>query len=192
MQQAGHDWFNGLKQHIAECRAKKPLVDRAKLTIEHEMDCRIIGGSLLGWFRRFGPRLLQERAMLTHLNTEWEKDPFIIITSQQAGLVAAKEVLEGGADRVAMLYPREFKEWLTGHPDDEYQWHVHISSQIRPMDDHMLALAQQYPIGEGESCILHEESTTCGKLFARGGVSLWKTDGKDVALLEEALTHWVS
>jgi len=49
MQQQGQDWFNGLKRFVEECRVKHPIANRDDLKVEEEMQCRIIGGSLIAW-----------------------------------------------------------------------------------------------------------------------------------------------
>ncbi len=111
MKTEGKKWFAGLRTFIGECREKCPIVERAVLSAEDENQCQIIGGSLLAWLQKHGPPLIQERAVLSKLQ-KWEKDPFIVFTSEQTGLVAAKEILGEERANIAFLAPFEFSEWL--------------------------------------------------------------------------------
>ena len=191
MKQEGTDWFEGLNAYVAECRKKSPIQDRQDITTAEEMQCRIIGGSLISWLREHGPRLLQERAMFADIE-KWEKDPFVVFTSEQPGLVAAREILEGNSGAITFLYPAEFEDWKKLQPDNEYRWHVHMWSFFTPLDSATVEKAQQYPLVPGESYWLHKEGTQCGPLFGRGGEHLWKWDGNKPVLFQECLNQWVS
>ena len=162
------NWFYGLRQFIADSHVKRPIVDREVLSAGQEMQCRIIGGSLISWLEKHGPRLLQEPAVFAGIE-DWEKDPFIVFTSEQRGLVAAREILEGGPMTEAFLYPREFADLLKRHPDLGYRWHVHTWSFFTPVNAETANKARKYPIGPGESYWLHKEGTMSGALFGRGG-----------------------
>ena len=191
MKEEGQNWFRALANFIAACRTKRPIISRDSLTAEAEWQCRIIGGSLIAWLEKHGPPLLQERAFLATLQN-WEKDPFIVFTSEQPGLVAAREILEEGPATIAFLYPAEFALWLKKKPDADYQWHVHTWSYFAPLDEETRKKTEKFPLSEGESYWLHKEGTMCGQLFGRGGDHLWKWDGQEPVLLEECINQWVS
>jgi len=191
MKEEGTNWFDGLKAFVAACRASRPLLNREDLSTAEEMQCRIIGGSLITWLQKHGPRLLQERAVLAGLEN-WEKDPFIVFTSEQPGLVAGREILDDGPSTIAFLYPDEFTEWLKYHPDPEYRWHVHTWSFFAPLDVETGRRAKKFSLAAGESYWLDKEGTMCGQLFGRGGDHLWKWDGNEPVLLQEFINQWVS
>lgn len=191
MNEQATKWFDGLLTFSAECRKRLPLMARADLSTAEEMQCRIIGGSLLAWLQKYGPRLLQERAVFAGLEN-WEKDPFIVFTSDRAGLVAASEILEESPPRIAFLHPDEFASWTNTHPDAEYRWHVHMWSFFEPLDADTAKRAEKFPLQLGETYWLHREGTMCGQLFGRGGDSLWKWNGTEPTLLEEGFSLWVS
>lgn len=192
MNAEGQNWFNGLKRFAGECRAKRPVVSRDDLTVAEEMQCRIIGGSLIAWLQNYGPLLIQERAMLLAPYKDMEKDPFIVFTSEQPGLAAGREILGEDHATIVSLYPAEFTEWLLKHPDPEYRWHVHTSSFFTDVDAETAKKAEKYTVSPGETLWLHKEGTVCGELFARGGDHLWKWDGHEPKLLEECVNQWVS
>lgn len=191
MNNEGQNWFDGLRQFIHECRAKRPIADRDDFSTMEEMQCRIIGGSLIAWLRQHGPRMIQERAVLAKLQ-QWEKDPFIVFTSEEPGLVAAGEILEEAGERIVFLYPDEFTDWLEDHPDSDYSWHIHTWSFFAPVDEETAPKAEKYPIADGESLWLHKEGTMCGQLFGRGGDHLWKWNDQEFTLLEECMNQWVT
>ena len=89
MKKEAQNWFEGLVRFIADSREGRSIVDREKLTVEQEMQCRIIGGGLISWLQEYGPRLMQERAVLAKLQG-WVEDPFIVFTSELPGLVVAR------------------------------------------------------------------------------------------------------
>ena len=122
----------------------------------------------------------------------FEKDPYIVFTSESPGLVAAREILRKGPANIVFLYPDEFTEWLKDNPDPEYRWHIHTWSFFAPVDAATAKKAKKHPCSEGESLWLHKEGTMCGHLFGRGGDHLWKWNGREPELLEEAVNQWVS
>jgi hypothetical protein len=191
MDEKGQQWFDGLRTFATECRDRRPLIARDALSFAEEMQCRIIGGSLIAWLEKHGPCRLQERAVLASLQG-WEKDPFFVFTSEQSGLVAASEILKEGSNTTVLLYPDEFANWLQGHPDQEYRWHVHTWSYFASLDADMAQRAGKYPLAAGETYWLHKEGTMCGSLFGHGGDHLWKWNGKEPTLLEEWFDKWVS
>jgi hypothetical protein len=180
-----------LRRFVSKCRARRPVVDREDLSAFEEIQCRIIGGSLIAWLREHGPRLVQERAVLAE-SQNCEKDPIIVFTSERPGLVAAREILRKGPANIAFLYPDEFSDWLIDHPDPEYRWHIHTWSFFAPVDADTAKKAKKHPCSEGEFLWLHKEGTMCGHLFGRGGDHLWKWNGREPELLEEAVNQWVS
>ena len=184
-------WFSGLRRFIRECREKHPIPLRNDLSNEQEIQCRIIGGSLIAWLREHGPRLIQERAVEAELQN-FEIDPYILFTSDSPGLVAAREILSKGPSNIVFLYSDEFNEWLKKNPDSDYRWHIHTWSFFAPIDEDTAKKAKKYPCSRGESLWLHKEGTMCGQLFGRGGDHLWKWNGREPKLLEEGMNQWVA
>jgi hypothetical protein len=191
MNEQGTKWFDGLRAFLAECRDQRPLIARKDLSAAEERQCRIIGGSLIRWLQNYGPSLLEERAMLADFEN-WEKDPCIVFTSEQPGVVAANEILKASPPTIVFLYPDEFTRWTESHPDPEYRWHVHTWSFFAPLDPMTGQRAARYPLAAGETYWLHKEGTMCGPLFGRGGDHLWKWDGENATLLEEGFNQWIS
>ena len=185
------EWFNGLKQFIGECRKKHPIASRDELKVEDEMQCQVIGGNLIAWLEDYGPCLLKERSFLAGIKG-WEKDPFIVFTSTEPGLVAANEILKKGPDDIAVLYPKEFTEWLEKNPDTDYLWHIHMWSCFVVPDTVTEEKTNKYTLAQGESYRLHKEGTICGPLFGKGGEHLWKWNCRELILLRECINQWVS
>jgi hypothetical protein len=184
-------WMTGLRKYVDVCRIKNPVINRCDLSVEQEMQCRIIGGGLISWLNKYGPAFLQERAVLSSLMNV-SKDPILVFTSTVPGMVAAREILADASESVVALFAEELIDWLTTNPDPEYRYYVHMWSFFANPDDEILSKAGDYPIGDGECYWLHKEGTMCGLLFGRGGDHLWKWDGKEATLLEEGVKCWVS
>jgi hypothetical protein len=85
MNNKGKKWFADLQQHIKACRQATPLPDRGTLTTEQEIQCRIVGGSVISWLKEHGPHFLQERQVL-HKMMDVSPDPWIVFTSNVSGL----------------------------------------------------------------------------------------------------------
>lgn len=185
-------WSQELREFIADCRRTRPLRPRADLREDEERQCRIIGRGFISWLNEYGPHLLRERAILAD-SENWDKDPIVVFTSEESGLVAANEILDGDLSKILYLYPDELKSWHALRPDKEYLYHVHTWSCFIPLGKDVLREARKkYPISKHESYWLHDEGTICGQNFGRGGSHLWKWDGEKPKLLEEAISQWVS
>ncbi len=192
MNEAGRRWFERLKNQIGEHRSVRPIIDRQSLSTAEEMQCRIIGGSLIRWLTDYGPELLQERCVLSEL-MDVEEDPYIIFTSTAPGLVAAGEILQDGPSHIVFLYIEEFDEWLRREPDRDYRWHVHFWSYFdENLNEEISKKAKQYQLKENEQYWLHKEGTRLGPLFGRGADHLWRWNGSEAELLEECIDHWIS
>ena len=123
-----------------------------------------------------------------------EEDPYIVFTSTEPGLVAAREILEDTEPgSVLFLRPKEFEDWVKIQPDAEYRWHVHYWSYFRTEEAEAdAALGEAYPLKKGERFWIHCEGTMCGELFGRGADHLWLWNGSTPVLLEEGINMWVS
>lgn len=185
------EWYEQLVIDTKDLRKRRPLPARETLSPAEERQCCIIGGSLISWLEYYGSRLLQERNMLSKLQG-WEKNPFIVFTSDKPGLIAAREILNDNPSQYAFLFPNEFKKWEARHPDKEYQWHIHTWSYFKTLDKSSLQRASDYPLAPEETFWLHQEGTMCGTLFGRGYDHLWKWNGEDFVLLQECFNQWVS
>lgn len=194
MQAAGQEWISELRSHVDKLRDHHPLPDRQSLDPVEEWQCRIIGGALLNWLREIGPNFLQERQVMCGL-LGIEPDPLVVFTSTAPGLIAATQIITSEIESVVFLKDEEFATWSRQHSDNEYRWHVHFWSYFapRPNQEFLAQCQEQYPLDdETETYWQHVEGTMWGQQAGRGADHLWKWDGKEPLLLEEAFSHWVS
>jgi hypothetical protein len=193
MLEAGTIWFDELKKFVAEARLRDPLPDRSTLDRAQEIQCRIVGGSIISCFQRTGPEFLQERAALGHLRG-LEPDPYIVFTTNLPGLVAVAEIFPEPTPEIAFLDPQEFSEWSSQNPDPTYAWHVHAYSFFRASVSvkDLGESADRFPLAPGIEYWQHTEGSWWGELAGRGGEHLWSWDGENASLLEEAFSQWVS
>ena len=187
------EWADELRRLAAACRAARPLPDRDALTPAQEWQCRIVGGALLAWLQEHGPRFLQERAVMATL-LDVDPDPVIVFTSDLPGLVAAQEILGSEHELVTCLLEEEFADAEVRAADPGYVRHVHVWSRFLPEpESDFVALARsRHPITAGDHYWQHVEGTMWAPNAGRGGDHLWRWDGHEAELLEEALTHWVA
>ena len=145
------------------------------------------------WLREHGPRMLQERATLAHLLTI-DREPSIVFTSDAAGLFAAEEIVGPDDDRVVYLLEEEFAAAEPSLADPGYVRHVHVWSRFLPNLE--AGFAEQarvrYPIPASSEFWQHAEGTMWGVNAGRGGDHLWRWNGREPELLEEAMTGWVA
>jgi len=188
-----NSWFANLRQEATDLRKRIPLPSITDLSGAQEWQRRIIGGSVVAWLEHHGPAFLRERQVL-HKLMSVDSDPGIVFTSNIPGLLAAQEIIEDDGQGVVYLHEKEFQRWLRKNPDREYRWHVHFWSFFRePIDKKFVArFTQAYPLGKGSSYWQHSEGTMWGVLAGRGGDHLWKWDGVEPQLLEEAVQTWIS
>ena len=191
MHETGSRWFADLRRFAGTCREQNPLPCRERLTPDAEIQCRIVGGSLIAWLERHGPLLLRERAAVCALE-QLERDPFIVFTSDVAGLVAADEIVGGGHNRIATLLTGEFDAWRSENPDPAYRWHIHTWSCFSEPEDADLVNVPPHLLQRDETYWLHKEGTMTGRLCGRGGDHLWKWNGVEPVLLKECLNQWVA
>jgi len=187
------EWADELRRFAAARRAARPLPERDALTPAQERQCRIVGGALLAWLQDHGPRFLQERATMAAL-LEVEPDPAIVFTSDLPGLVAAQEILGSEHELVTFLLEEEFADAEVRTADPGYIRHVHVWSRFLPeLETKFAALARsKHPIRPGDRYWQHAEGTMWAPNAGRGVDHLWRWDGSEPELLEEALTHWVA
>lgn len=187
------EWTQQLREYVAKCRTVNPLPGRDQLSDAQEWQCRILGGSILSWLRQYGPRFLQERAVMCKL-LGIDRDPAIVFTSNVPGLVAAREIIGPHHERVLYLLEDEFAGSSPKGADPQYKWHVHFWSFFREqLDPEFAAEARvKHPIPAGCSYWQHTEGTMWAANAGLGGDHLWQWNGQEPELLEEAMRRWVS
>lgn len=189
----GQNWQAALQKHAAQEYETRPLPPRAELSALEEYQCRIFGGTLIAWLRQHSHPLLMERQVLKQ-TLKVESDPVIVVISDKPGLTAAREILARASFPIFHLPQASFDAFLKEHPDDTFRWHVVFTSYFhQDADAHTLAKMNALaPLQPGEEFWLHREASTLAPLFERACDHLWKWDGEDLALVEEAFSSWIS
>ena len=115
-------------------------------------------------------------------------------TTDVPGLVAAAQILRPCQPDVVPLLEAEYTTSSIGPSDPESTWHIHVWSFIRPALQPALAgrARSAYPIPEGCNYWQHSEGTVWSRHTGRGAEHLWRWDGREAELLEEAFTHWAT
>ena len=181
----------GVRRHLRSCREKAPIPSRDLLGPQEEAQCRILGGHLIHWLSDRGPHLLQERAVLSSLQ-KWDPKPVICFHSNLPGMVAAHEILQDEPGPVLWGLSGDFESLPT--KDDSFTYHVELHSLFSPIPPAAVdpEVRHRYPLADSEAYFLHRDESVLGPLFARGAHHLWKWNGQELILLEEAVDAWVS
>ena len=187
MDHVGEIWFERLHAYCQETVFKMPLSERESFSLVDEWRCRLIGGAFINWLENIGPQFLQERQVLFNA-LGVEPDSFIVFTSDVPGLVAAREIIGSGNDRLLYLSDKDYEEWIAQNPDEPFKWHIHVwSSFCDPIEKGFLKAAQAaFPITAGNSYWQHSEGTLWAPQAGRGVDHLWSWNEKEPELLEEA------
>lgn len=191
MTNEGQAWFEDLRAFAEKRREAIPIAELSNLAPFEAAQCRIIGSTLLSWLQEDGPFFLKERETLDFERC-LEKDPFIVFSSDQPGLTAARDIIDVSSTRIVYLHRNDFDSWMRDRPDDDFKWHVHLWSYFCPFEADSSGKEVGYELADGESFVLHEVGHMCGPLFGQGCGHLWKWDGDELTILEEAFMEWVS
>lgn len=181
-----------LREYLRRCREARPIPTRETLSPLEEAQYWILGGHLIRWLRDWGPGLLQQRAVLEQMFAREVTQPLICFRTSMPGLVAAQQILGEEHPRVVYGLHEEFERFPI--KDELFRHHVELLSFFEPGDAARFGskLVSRYPLREGEQYWFHYDETVLGNLFARGCRHLWKWDGKQLTLLEEAFERWIS
>lgn len=187
------NWTDLLRAHLAAVRARAPIPARESLSPSDEERCRILGGHLISWLSRWGPRLLRERNAIPRLRGD-TSEPLIVFVTDTPGLVASAEILGSEQTRVVACRRSEYESFPGLAEDEEFKVHIELHSYFEepPTQAAEADLRRKYEVtGKGQLWI-HYDCSVLGKLFARGARHLWHWDGERPQLIEEAFDRWIS
>jgi hypothetical protein len=189
-------WVKGLSEYISKCRESRPIPLRKDLLALEEQMCRINGGAVINWFKKYGPNLLDMRSQDWLFGKELDKDPYIIFVTDITGLVAMAEIFSPLPPRTFFILHEEFENWKDSESfDKKYHEHVWASSFFSDdVDESLISKAREkYPIAAGSSYLFHHEGTMYAESAGLGVVHVWEWRGSDTPiLLEESAEQWVS
>ena len=151
------------------------------------LQLHIIKGSLLSWINNLPSSISSGPA------EQIENGTCIIFTSNDPGLVAAKEIRLIQKLPFVALYPEELSNFLQSFPDKEYRYHAHIWSHfLEELDSATQKNAERYPLKNKESYWLHVEGIMLGLRLGRGVEHLWSWNGRQTKLLKRSFRHWAT
>ena len=180
-------WVRELKKHTANCRASRPIPGREDLSLPHQLQLHIIKGSLLSRINNL------PSSTSPGFDEETGHGICMVFTSNNPGLVAAKEILPIKKLPFVSLYPEEFSIFLQNFPDNEYRYHVHFWSHfLEKLDSDTKKIAERYPVNDTERYWLHIEGIMRGQQLASGVEHLWSWNGTHTKLLKKSFLHWAT
>ncbi len=173
-------WHEKLLAYAGACRDARPVVSRETLRAEEEHRCRIIGGSLISWFEEELDDILSQRAVLQRIHA-YEPDPFLVIVTEMAGMVAVREILEDTSE-VALLLPEEWEAGPLARDEDDFARRINYWSYFRPLTPAKFAEAGV----EGltlECARLHTVGHLWGRQAGMETLHLWEWTGDSLELI---------
>ena len=181
-------WFESIRKHIQDLRSKLPVPARASLSSGAEHQCRIIGSTLIAWLENHGPQLINQRRIVSR-GTELEPDPYVFVVTDTPGLIAADEIIGVNHPKIAFLLVDEYGALDDIRADFDLNWHVQYESHFREeIDTEYLDALKVHTLLPNESYWVHTENTFTGPRIGIGGDHLWKWDGAEATLLQEAFS----
>ena len=184
------EWLTALKSFVKEQRQNNPIPERSTLSDEEEWQCRIIGGEFISWYQQHLPDILDQRVVLRI--TKFDSEPLIVFTTSMPGLVAAQEIMPEPSNNLVYLLHTEFDDWEKEHPVDTFSFHIHHWSYFRQIDQELLLRAQEtYPEVSVEEYRIHTSGDLWGEQCGVQGEHLWRWNGEEMKLLEEAFSQMV-
>lgn len=177
-----------IREFAEECRRETSLPTRENLDPEQEMQCRVLGGALVGWFREGLSHLLGSRSIF-HTDRE---PPTAVLSTTLPGLVACHQLLELPHPNVVALLGEEFEPWFEQHYGDFWEHSVHHWNQfVSPDPSEQASLATQFPEHPAGGFRIHEVGHQFASLCGSGTSHLWYWDGAELTLLKEGWSHRV-
>lgn len=183
------EWSSALKSFVHEQRQHNPIPDRDSLSEEEEWHCQFLGGAFINWYNQRLDNILAERDVLSQLN-EFDPEPLVLFTTTMPGLVAAQEIMPDPPETFFPLLHAEFEKWQERHTVDSFTFHIHHWSHFDAPDKKLLSrVTETYPAVSVDEIRIHFSGDRWGDLCGVFGEHLWRWNGQEFELLEEAFTQ---
>jgi hypothetical protein len=184
------EWLKGLESFVQAKREENPIPDSDSLCAEDEWNYRIIGGSLIAFYKQRLTGILKERLVLRMMS--FSSDPLVVFTTSMPGLMAAREIEQDILGKFVYLLHSDFREWEDQNPVDTFTSHIRCWNHFRGIDQNLLAKATAaYPSVDPNEFRIHIQGDLWGEQCGLFVEHLWRWDGDEMKLLEEAISHGV-
>jgi len=120
------------------------------------MQCRVLGGHLIQWLKRWGPGLLAERAVIAPLQG-LDPDPVMVYVTDTPGLVAATQILSKPRSGVVVCTRAELDAVPKHLADTDFRVHCELQSYFETSlsADQDRELRQRYSLRMSPIVITH-------------------------------------
>lgn len=180
---ANTHWREQLLAYRRSCRTVTPFLSRDVLSAEEEARCQILGGSLISWLQEEFPQIIQQQQAL-RLRQQDAPLPLVVIATEMAGLVAAKEII-GDSDEIVSLLPEEYDQWEGKCHDEGYAWHIDYWSAFHLVANNEWPQLVAEGISELEQANARWHSVGClwGAQAGHEETHLWEWTGDELTLV---------
>lgn len=188
LREGSHQWRRELTEFVDGIR--RPITELDDLSPLQDWQRRITGGVLIQFFE-----FLEESAdeeLFPQLADHPLAERLFLCISDEAGLHAARELVDEKSEQVFCLLKEEWRAFLEAPDtaDDEafvhhYQfwsvWHQNVPETWDVPD-----------LDPGFAYWIHEEGFALADQAGRGAQHLWQWDGEKMELADEMMTSWSS
>lgn len=189
-------WLGELRAFVAERRRLVPVQDPATLDALRRAELEVELGFLKVWLTRWGPPMLQERAMLMKRAGLTEPEPIVVVRGGPNVLLAMRRLVGdapvAGDGPVVTLLDEEYDEFVALHVEQPAQaYHVICWSRFEPAADELIALARQrgLEMASAETFRNHVNGTLWADRRGLQVENLWRWDGERLVLISEGIRH---
>lgn len=183
------EWLARLREFALDRRRPTQVLDPHALGPRDDWKRRVTGGVLLQFLEFLQSEALHEHFEQLEDNPIWERC-FVVITDE-AGLTAAREIVDPDSDKAVSLLADEWREFLaddTTDSDDDFVHHYEFWS-VWHQDLHS---EWEVDLDADQEYWVHEEGFALADRAGRGAQHLWRGDGAEMVKVEEAISSWVS
>lgn len=182
------EWLAALKSFQQTRTQYNPIPQRSSLSEEEEWHCRLIGGEFIDWYQHHLRDILEQRIALEV--GAFDPKPIIVFTTTIPGLIAVQEIIPKPPENLVYLLHSEFEEWQKQNSVDEFTFHIQHWSYFQPLNRELLTQARKmYPFDSSRSFRLHTSGDLWGERCGVGADHLWRWNGQEMELLEEAFSQ---
>jgi hypothetical protein len=189
-------WLGELRAFVAERRRLVPVPDPATLDALRRAELEVELGFLKAWLTRWGPPILQERAMFMKRAGLTEPEPIVVVRGGPNVLLAMRRLVGdppvAGEGPVVAILDEEYDEFVASHVEQPAQaYHVVCWSRFEPAADALLELARRRGLSPSSADTYrnHVNGTLWADSRGLEVENLWRWDGDRLSLVSEGIRH---
>lgn len=183
------DWIDGLREFVQAARSEQPAPTRDELSELEDEQRRVSGGGLMQFLNFVQTEPAFE--LFPVLESQSIADRAFVFAADEAGFVAAGDIIDADSERAIVVTKEEWREWLDDPETDadrEFEYHYEYWS-VWHRD---FRANWDIPDDDPRDFWIHEEGFALADRAGRGSRHLWAWDGEELELVEQSIDEWTS